>query len=340
MKICITGGGTGGHLMIAQALAEAAQELNIETIFIGSTSGQDQKYFAHSSLFNATYFLDTTGVVNKKAFGKLFALSKVFKGFLLSIKLLRKHRIDAVISVGGFSAAPASFAALATKTPLYIHEQNAKTGKLNALLQRFSKAFFSSYDPSSSIKPYPVREIFFQTARKRKNINTIIFLGGSQGARFINNLALEIAPILDKKGIHIIHQAGEKEFQKVQQAYKKMHIDAKVYGFTNELPQLMHQADLAVSRSGASTLWELSANALPALFIPYPYAAGDHQYYNAKYLQEHNLAWIAREEENPKELLLQILESDLEEKSTQLQKLTKPGIAKEILQYIQKGVSC
>jgi UDP-N-acetylglucosamine--N-acetylmuramyl-(pentapeptide) pyrophosphoryl-undecaprenol N-acetylglucosamine transferase len=279
-------------------------------------------------------------VVNKKAIGKLVALWKVFVAFLKSYSLLKKEKVDAVISVGGFSAAPASFGAVVGGIPFYIHEQNAKTGKLNSILQRFSNAFFSSYDPTSPIQAYPVRDCFFQHSRIRKNIKTIIFLGGSQGASAINSLALEVAKELHKKGILIIHQTGEREFQKVKQRYEELGINAEVFAFRNDLVTLMNKADLAVSRSGASTLWELSANALPALFIPYPYAAQDHQYHNAKFLVEKNLAWIAREEENPKELLLNILDEDLEEKSSKLQALTKQGSAKEILQYIQKGIKC
>jgi len=107
MKLCITGGGTGGHLMIAQALVEAAVKEGHEAIFIGSTSGQDKKYFSEHSSFSHVYFLDTSGVVNKKGFGKLKALAKVFFAFLKSRKILKTHNIQATYSVGGFSAAPA-----------------------------------------------------------------------------------------------------------------------------------------------------------------------------------------------------------------------------------------
>ena len=118
-----------------------------------------------------------------------------------------------------------------------------------------------------------------------------------------------------------------------------MGIDAEIYAFTDNIAELMHKADLAVSRAGASTLWELSANALPALFIPYPYAAGDHQYFNAKHLADNELGWLKRENEHPKELLLQILNEDLSKKSEALVGLSKEGAAKEILNYIVKKVA-
>ena len=338
MKLCITGGGTGGHLAIAKALAEAANALGIECIYIGSTSGQDRKYFEHSPLFGKKFFLHTTGVVNKKGLGKLKALFLVFKAFLNSVRILKKEKVDAVFSVGGFSAAPASFAAIALKKPLFIHEQNAKTGRLNALLKKYAAGFFSSYDAASPVKAYPVADRFFDKARKREAIKTIIFLGGSQGAKAINDLALEVAPALTKQGIHIIHQAGERDFDRVKEAYAKIGLDVELYGFSDKLDDLMQRADLAVSRAGASTLWELAANGLPALFIPYPYAAGDHQYHNAKYLVENNLAWLRRENENPKELLLDILSEDLSKKSETLIQLSKRGAAQEILSHIIQKV--
>ena len=338
MKFCITGGGTGGHLAIAKSLAQSIQKMGHEAIYIGSTSGQDRKYFQNSPLFESDYFLDTQGVVNKKGVGKLLALFAIFKAFLKARSILKTDHVEAVFSVGGFSAAPASFASLTLGLPLFIHEQNAKTGKLNEILKRYAKVFFSSYDPASPISSYPVDDIFFKKRRIRKKIETIIFLGGSQGAKFINDLALDVAKELHERGIAIIHQAGERDYKRVRQAYRQLDIDAEVVGFCDNIAELMQRSDLAVSRSGASTLWELTASALPALFIPYPYAAGDHQYYNAKFLVDNNLAWLRRQEENPKELLLSILDEDLEEKSEKLAQLTKPGSAEEILKIVIQKV--
>jgi len=335
MKLCITGGGTGGHLMIAKALAEASKELHVKTVFIGSTSGQDIKYFKNSNLFDEKFFLETTGVVNKKGFGKIKALFKVFKAFLKSKKILKE--CDATYSVGGFSAAPASFATIFLKKPLYIHEQNARIGKLNSILKKYAKEFISSYDNNSPIKQYPIRDIFFEKARVRKKIKTVIFLGGSQGAMAINNLALEVVKELHVKGIKIIHQTGANDEARVKEAYKKAGVDVEVFGFSNNLVEYMDKADFAVSRSGASTLWELCAMGLPALFIPYPYAAGDHQYYNAKYLVDNNLAYMSRENQNPKELLLSVLDEDLETKSKEIRKLTKKGVAKEMIKRVLNG---
>jgi len=335
MNLCVTGGGTGGHLNIAQALAEAAKKKDIFTIFIGSMKGQDRKYFQNSDEFNKSFFLDTTGIVDKKGFAKLDAIKKLFFAFLQARDILKQNNINAVYSVGGFSAAPASFAALSLNIPLYIHEQNAITGKLNKILKPFAKDFISAYDKNSSIKGYPVKDIFFQKQRVRKKIKSVIFLGGSQGARAINNLALELALILKEKNIKIIHQTGENDFNRVKEAYKKLNIDVELYSFTKDLATVISKADLAISRSGASTLWELMANGVVAFFIPYPYAANDHQYFNAKFLVDENLAWLKREYKvNIKNEILNILDEDLEQKSKKIIKLSKKDVALEMINKI------
>ncbi|MCF6308857.1 MAG: undecaprenyldiphospho-muramoylpentapeptide beta-N-acetylglucosaminyltransferase [Sulfurimonas sp.] len=337
MKLCITGGGTGGHLMIAQALVEAAVQDGHEAIFVGSTSGQDRKYFGEHSAFSHVYFLETTGVVNQKGFSKLKALYRVFKAFFVSRALLKKHKIMATYSVGGFSAAPASCASISKFIPLFMHEQNAVVGRLNSLLKPFAKRFISAYDKSSPIKGYPVKEVYFTSSRVRTELKSIIFLGGSHGAKAINDLALSVAKKLQNLGIKIIHQAGEKDFDRVKKEYEDLHVDAELYGFTKELDSLMSRADLAVSRAGASTLWELCANGLPALFIPYPHAAGDHQFYNARFIVDNNLGWCERENENLKNKLISILNEELESKSQALLEYANKDVAKKMIEDVVRG---
>ncbi len=339
MKFCITGGGTGGHLMIAEALVEAAVNDGHEAIFIGSTSGQDRKYFEEHSTFSHVYFLKTTGVVNQKGFGKLKALWLVIRAFFASRKILKQHNIEATYSVGGFSAAPASFASLSRFIPLFIHEQNAVEGRLNALLKPFAKRFISAYDKNSPIVGYPVKDEFFKSARVRTEIKTVIFLGGSQGAKAINDLALSVAKELQEMGIKIIHQAGERDFERVKNEYENVGVEAEIYGFTKEMNSLMSRADLAISRSGASTLWELCANGLPALFIPFPHAASDHQYYNAKFIVDNDLGWCEREGHDLKSILISILGQNLEGRSKSLLEHSSRDVAKMMIQDALKTVN-
>lgn len=324
--------------MIAESLVEAAVADGHEVIFIGSTSGQDKKYFEFHSSFSHVYFLETSGVVNQKGVQKLLALWRIFKAFIISRKILKTHAVQATYSVGGFSAAPASFASLSRFIPLFIHEQNAVEGRLNSLLKPFARRFISAYDTNSVVQGYPVKSAFYKTARVRKELKTIIFLGGSQGARAINDLALGVCGELQKRGIRIIHQAGESDYERVAQEYHKQGVEVELYGFTKELEALVADADLAVSRAGASTLWEISANGLPALFIPYPHAAGDHQYYNAKFIVDNTLGWCEREGDDLKDKLLHVLDEELEDKSKRLLEYSNKDVAQKMIQDVVESI--
>jgi UDP-N-acetylglucosamine--N-acetylmuramyl-(pentapeptide) pyrophosphoryl-undecaprenol N-acetylglucosamine transferase len=342
----MTGGGTGGHLAIVRAVKEQlflgrAQEPTtepVEVIYVGSAKGQDRQWFESDDDFTHTYFFETRGVVNQGSFGKIKSLFMMVGAMFKSIKIIRKHKAKVVFSVGGFSAAPMAFAAKVTGTPLVIHEQNAALGSLNKLLKPYAKYFISSYLGESPIQAYPVKEIFFKNAHVRKKIKTVIFLGGSQGASAINALALEVTPVLKEKNIRIIHQAGVNKIDDVQKKYADLNIEAEVFGFTDKLADYMNEADFAIARAGASTLWELSATALPALYIPYPYAASDHQYYNAQFLVEKDLAWLMREDEINTDSVIKLLDENLESKSKGLMQIIEKNGSKKIAELLQTQI--
>jgi len=335
MSVVMTGGGTGGHLTIIKAVKEHL--MDEELIYIGSTKGQDKAWFAKDKQFKSTHFLETQGVVNQGLLGKFKSIGMLFKATIQARKILKNSQAKVVFCVGGFSAAPTSFAALTLKIPLIIHEQNAAIGSLNKLLRSRAKAFISSYEKQSPISAYPIKNEFFEKSRIRESIKTIIFLGGSQGAKAINELALKLAPTLKEKKIKIIHQAGERNINEVQNNYKKLGIEAKVFGFTKELSNYMEEADFAIARSGASTLWELSAMACPTLYIPYPYAAADHQFYNAKFLVDQEVAWIMRESELDVEKVIELLDENLQEKSQKLQSMIEREGALKIAKIIKNN---
>ncbi len=327
--ILITGGGTGGHLAIAKSLKEAFLKQNIPVIYVGSTKGQDRAWFEKDPEWAARYFLQSEGVVNKKGFKKLFSLSSIAKETQKAKKILHKHNIKAVVSVGGYSAAPASFAAVLAKTPLFIHEQNAVVGRLNALLKPFAKRFFGSFFPP--FDPYPVDNRYYRTRRIRKDLQTLIFLGGSQGAKQINDLAISLAPKLYKNGIRLIHQCGKRDFERVAKAYEKLGVEVELFDFDSNIVHKIAKADLAIARAGASTVWELAANALPAIFVPYPYAAGDHQRKNAVFIEKRGGAKLWSEE-------IDFFSLDLEAMSSTLTALFKPHGAEIIVREILESI--
>ena len=333
MSIVMTGGGTGGHLTIIKAVKE--ELLDEELIYIGSTKGQDKTWFGEDKQFKETYFLPTQGVVNQGFLGKIKSVFMLIKATHKARKILKEANVKVVFCVGGFSAAPTSFAAKLLGIPLVIHEQNAAIGSLNKLLRSYSTAFISSYEEDSPIKAYPIKKEYFEKTRIRDEIKTIMFLGGSQGAQAINKLALELAPILKEKNIKIIHQAGERNIDEVKKSYEKLGIEAEVFGFTTTISDYMKKADFAIARSGASTLWELSAMACPTLYIPYPYAAGDHQFYNAKFLVDQEVAWIMRESELDIKKVITLLDENMKEKSEKLQSMIEKDGALQIAKLLK-----
>ncbi|MEA3384636.1 MAG: UDP-N-acetylglucosamine--N-acetylmuramyl-(pentapeptide) pyrophosphoryl-undecaprenol N-acetylglucosamine transferase [Campylobacterota bacterium] len=334
--VVVTGGGTGGHLSVAKSFIEEFYNRGYKVIFIGSAIGQDKQWFENEPKLYQKYFLDTKGVVNQNILGKFHSLFLIFKAVVKSRSILKKYNVSKVISVGGFSAASASFAARITDTDFYIHEQNSVVGRLNKISSKWSKELFSSYLNSSKIKDYPIDQKYFGKSRVRENVNTIIFLGGSQGATAINNFALKVAPKLKELNINIIHQTGKNDFVKIKQKYEELDIEVDVFDFSTNLLEKMDKADFAVSRAGASTLWELVALGIPTLFIPYPYAAANHQYFNAKYLLENKLCFLKKEEDLEEDYLLNSINKDIKDISTKLIGSIKKDAVKNIIDIITK----
>lgn len=334
--ILITGGGTGGHLSVAKSFIDEFYARGYEVIFIGSTKGQDKNWFENYPLLSHTYFMNTKGVVNQKFLGKIISLFMILKAVITSISIIKKHKISKVISVGGFSAAAASFASIITRTDFYIHEQNSVMGRLNTITSKFAKEVFSSYSETSKVKDYPIAQSFFEHQRVRSEVKTIIFLGGSQGATAINEFALQVAPKLNEMGISIIHQTGKNDFERIKEEYKKLHIDVDVFDFSNKLIEKMDKADFAVSRAGASTLWELVALGIPTFFIPFPYAAANHQYYNAKYLLDNNLCFLQNQNELDEEYFFKCLGDNIEFKSKKLLNSIHKDAVKNIADIVEQ----
>ncbi len=332
--VVVTGGGTGGHLSVASSFVDEFHNQGYKVIFIGSSKGQDKQWFENDKRLEGAFFLDTKGVVNQNFIGKFSSLYMIFKAVIQSISIFKKYNIKKVISVGGFSAASASFAAILTKTDFYIHEQNSVMGRLNQLTSKRAIEVFSSYSKSSKVKDYPIHQKYFEKQRVRKDVKTIIFLGGSQGATAINNYALSVVPTLHKLNINIIHQTGKKDFNAIQKQYQDLNIEVDVFDFSTDLLDKMDKADFAVSRAGASTLWELVALGIPTLFIPYPYAASNHQYFNAKYLLENSLCFLKVEKDLSEKYMIGAINSDIEVISKKLITTIKKDAIKNIVEII------
>ncbi len=296
MRLIITGGGTGGHLFPALAVAEGIRKRDpdSEILFVGAGRRIDKQVLAEKGF--SRKIIRFSGIKGLGMSGFLHAASRLLPAIAESLFIIRRFRPDLVFGVGGYVTGPVLTAAKILRIPICIHEQNSVPGLANRLAGKLADRICISLpcNPSFSkqktlLTGNPVREEILDAALKKKigsrDYITILVLGGSQGARRVNDLVLAAMKILgeQKPEIRIIHQTGITDEEKIRTGYALNGIPAEVASFFNDMAGLYKRADLVISRAGATTLAELAVMGLPALLIPYPYAADDHQTINAEY---------------------------------------------------------
>jgi UDP-N-acetylglucosamine--N-acetylmuramyl-(pentapeptide) pyrophosphoryl-undecaprenol N-acetylglucosamine transferase len=281
MKILIAVGGTGGHLLPAQQLADELSS-HAEILFAGGGLGEsrffDREKFAFCSIAAAPWASKKRGA---------FIVS-AFRGTWQAMRLLFSWKPDLVIGFGSFHAFPVLLAALLFRKKIALFEANCLLGKVNRLFAPFASLIASQFplEPSSSkVRLVPLlpwkKQKHLALTKEKKSTVTILVFGGSQGAQFLNQIIPAVIPV----SAHVIHIAGNEEaVQVVRELYRERGIQASVMAFEKEMPKAYAAADVAICRAGASTLAELIRYEVPALFIPYPFAADDHQRINAEFL--------------------------------------------------------
>jgi len=331
LRIIITGGGTGGHLFPGIALATALQQKypGCKIMFIGTQRQLDKKTLAG---FN--FQQESIACMGLKGMGlkhRINSLLSLPMAVLESWKIIKRFQPDLVFGVGGYVTGPVLLAARLRSVPTCIHEQNSIPGLANRMISRFVSRIFVSIpgeypfpEQKVVVSGNPVRQEILAAAECRqqeagsgKNDSgeadspmTLLIMGGSLGAHRINMLMLDVATRLDeqqKKVVQLIHQTGTADEEKVRDGYAAAGVKAEVGAFFTDMASLYSQADLVLARAGATSLAELSVMGLPAVLIPYPYAADDHQAKNAEYYVAEGGAVMYRESELDAELLGKIL---------------------------------
>lgn len=311
MRIIVTGGGTGGHLFPGIAFATGMQQRipGCRIMFIGTRRQLDQQALAeHDFELESITCMGLKGMGLKGRFQSLLQLPAAL---LEARKLIKQFMPDMVFGVGGYVTGPVMLAARLSGIPLCIHEQNSVPGLANKILSRLVNKIFLSipchyFFPAKKtvMTGNPVRREIIEASAKQKTANgnekTILVLGGSQGAHRVNSLVVEAAEELVKKygmTVNVIHQTGGADEENVRLRYRQIGLQAQVNAFFQDMAELYSKADLVISRAGATTLAELSVMGLPALLIPYPYAADDHQRTNALYYVDGDAARMFPENE-------------------------------------------
>jgi UDP-N-acetylglucosamine--N-acetylmuramyl-(pentapeptide) pyrophosphoryl-undecaprenol N-acetylglucosamine transferase len=304
MKVIIAGGGTGGHLYpgIAVAGEFRSRDSSSDIVFVGTEHGIEAKVIPREGY--QIRFLKAEGIVGKSFFKKIRALFIFVFSIRNSFKILRSVKPDIVIGVGGYASVGMALAAYLKGIPTMILEQNSVPGAANKFLGRFADAIAVTYQESVSAFPKhntyltgnPVRKQILRRDENEaysvfpleKGRFTIFVFGGSSGARSINNAVVEaLNYLLDlRQNIQFLHQTGEKDYETVRDAYRRLGFNGIVVPFIYQMSEAYTISDMIVCRAGATTLSEITAIGKPALLIPYPYAAANHQEYNARKLED------------------------------------------------------
>jgi UDP-N-acetylglucosamine--N-acetylmuramyl-(pentapeptide) pyrophosphoryl-undecaprenol N-acetylglucosamine transferase len=217
--------------------------------------------------------------------------------------MLSEFDPEVVIGVGGYASGPAMVAAIRRRLPTLAFEPNVVPGFANRMIARWVSAAAvhfeetCQYFPRCQVTGVPVRAAFFSIPPKTEGVPTLLVFGGSQGARAINQAMIESLAGLRVKlpGIHVIHQTGQRDYDRVLAAYQQSAISGEVHRFIDDMPSTFGRADLLVCRSGASTVGEITAAGKPAIFVPFPAAADDHQNVNARALERVGAAVVVEE---------------------------------------------
>ena len=294
-RLLIAASGTGGHLFPAIALAQQLSDYKIE--WLGTANRLETSLVPEEYPLNR---ITVEGFQQKLSFKTL----KISSDFLVSIfqtqKLIKEHQIDAVFTTGGYIAAPAILAAKLQKKPAVIHESNYIPGKVTKFLSRRCDVVALGFAGTAQYLPRsetvcvgtPVRSQFLIPQPLDLDIPNeavvILVVGGSQGAVAVNKLVREAAPAWLDLGAYIVHLTGKND----PDADSLKHPHYIALPFSDNMAGLLQRANLAISRAGAGTITELAVTGTPAVLIPYPYAAEDHQTYNAKEFEEAGAAIV------------------------------------------------
>jgi UDP-N-acetylglucosamine--N-acetylmuramyl-(pentapeptide) pyrophosphoryl-undecaprenol N-acetylglucosamine transferase len=351
MRAILAGGGTGGHVIPALAIAQELQkQYGAEVLFIGTARGIENR------LVPAAGFelrLIQVGALNRVSLAtRLKTMIDLPRAVWVSRQLLSEFRPDVVIGVGGYASGPAMLAAVMRGIPTLAFEPNVVPGFANRVIACMVSAAAVHFEETAEyfrhaqVTGVPVRQAFFEIAGRPTGSTkpTLLVFGGSQGAHVINEAMIRSLPELKRQvpEVHIIHQTGERDYNDAQAAYQSAGASAEVYPFITDMPAFFARADLLLCRSGASTVAEITAAGKPAIFVPFARAADDHQRVNAEALERAGAAVVLEETKLDEVWLVETLSALLGDRqrlarmSEAARKLAHPNAARQIAEMAAK----
>ncbi|MDY6407357.1 MAG: undecaprenyldiphospho-muramoylpentapeptide beta-N-acetylglucosaminyltransferase [Pseudomonadota bacterium] len=324
--IVVTTGGSGGHIFPAEAIASALLKQGADVVFITDKRGSTFQGIKNVPV----YRLMAESVTGRSIFGKIWAAIKLYIGTIQAVYLMYKLKPNAVVGVGGYASIPAVMAAHLTRTvPVVLHEQNAVLGRANRLLAKGARLIGTSFSPTLCAPKnvpqiqvgLPVRPAILSCRNepypKVKNSFHLFVFGGSQGARFFSHKlpeALLMLPENQRAHIELVQQVRSEDMEKAHQFYdaagfKKVTLKS----FFTDMPEQLKKAHLVIGRGGAGTLTELMAVGRPAIIVPLPSAADNHQAENARLFCDKGAGFIVAEKDFDPKVFAQRLSQLMDE---------------------------
>jgi UDP-N-acetylglucosamine--N-acetylmuramyl-(pentapeptide) pyrophosphoryl-undecaprenol N-acetylglucosamine transferase len=303
LRIIIAGGGTGGHLFPGIAIAQEfmARNPNSNVLFVGTGKSFETSILSELGFKHAK--ITAAGIKGRGTAKQALSIAKIPQGIFESIMILKRFKPDLVIGVGGYAAGPLVTGAWLLGIRIALHEQNILMGITNRILSRLADRMFISFENTPlelngrkvHLTGNPVRKEILQRNGNQKVSTiagfgkqrpfTVLIIGGSQGARGINLAVMEaVEHIREKDAFFFIHQTGVQDETMVKAAYQRCDISGKIQAFFVDMARQYQQADLVICRAGATTVAEITAIGKGVVFIPFPFAADNHQVLNARTL--------------------------------------------------------
>ena len=359
LKILLSGGGTGGHIFPAIAIADEIKKRfpDAEFLFIGANGKMEMEKVPQAGY--KIEGIDIAGINRGNLLSNLGLPFKILKSLSKSKRIIKDFAPDFAIGTGGFASGPALYEASKLGIPIFIQEQNAYAGVTNNILSKKARAVFTAYPkvegfPAEKIKflGNPIRSTIISgmletsEAKEKLGLNkeklTILSVRGSLGSRTLNNAWKENLEKLKEKGYQLIWQTGKLDYKEISKNVMLSEVEAsqiQIKEFIKDMETAYSAADVIVSRAGAIAISELAVAQKPVLLVPFPFAAEDHQTKNAMTLVEKNAARMVKDSEMQEKFwntLSEICESESirKEMSKNLLYFAKPNAAKEIVDEI------
>jgi UDP-N-acetylglucosamine--N-acetylmuramyl-(pentapeptide) pyrophosphoryl-undecaprenol N-acetylglucosamine transferase len=338
----MAGGGTGGHVIPALAVADELRRRGHEPVFVGTRAGLEARLVPAAGYpieWIQVRGLKRTGLVNALA-----SLAGLPPAVFLAVRVLARLRPAAVFSMGGFVAGPVVLASVLRRIPMVAMEPNAMPGLVSRRMARWYRNALVSFPEAvryfppgvAEVAGLPVREAFFAIpSRPPADPPTVLLTGGSRGARALNTAFRASLPLFRDSGspVRWIVQTGAYDRDETEHAFKESGLAGCVSAFIDDMPAAFSEADLVVGRSGAGAVAELAAAGKPSILVPFPFAADDHQARNAEAMQRAGAARMVLEKDFSGRILFELVEElrrspqKLQEMAEAARRAGKPGAA-------------